>query len=90
MELYDSHTAERTFEWLRPTREIAGYPVRPGLFGINGAMALQYGVNFTIHTHFGTGCELLLFRRGGVSRMLFCLFLRLTGSVTCILCWYLD
>lgn len=64
MELYDSHTAERTFEWLRPTREIAGYPVRPGLFGINGAMALQYGVNFTIHTHFGTGCELLLFRRG--------------------------
>ena len=27
-------------------------------------MALQYGVNFTIHTHFGTGCELLLFRRG--------------------------
>ncbi len=64
MELYDSHTAERTFEWLRPTREIAGYPVRPGLFGINGAMALQCGVNFTIHTHFGTGCELLLFRRG--------------------------
>ena len=44
-----------------PTGEIAGYPVRPGLFGISGAMALQNGVNFTISTHSGTSCELLLF-----------------------------
>jgi len=44
--------------------EIAGYLVRPGLFDVNGAMALQYGVNFTVHTHEGTGCELLLFKRG--------------------------
>ena len=44
--------------------EIAGYPVRPGLFHLNGAMALPEGVNFTVHTHEGTGCELLLFHRG--------------------------
>lgn len=48
----------------RPTGEIAGFPVRPGLFDVNGAMALPNGVNFTIHTHYGTSCELLLFHRG--------------------------
>lgn len=47
-----------------PTGEIAGFPVRPGLFEVNGAMALANGVNFTIHTHNGTSCELLLFHRG--------------------------
>ena len=43
--------------------EISGFPVRPGLFEMNGAMALPVGVNFTIHTHSGTSCELLLFHR---------------------------
>ena len=47
-----------------PMTEIAGYPVRPGMFEVNGAMALPYGVNFTVHTHYGTSCELLLFHRG--------------------------
>ena len=47
-----------------PMGEIGGYPVRPGLFHLNGAMALPEGVNFTVHTHEGTGCELLLFHRG--------------------------
>lgn len=47
-----------------PMGEIAGFPVRPGMFDVNGAMALQSGVNFTIHTHGGTHCELLLFHRG--------------------------
>ena len=37
--------------------------MRPGLFHINGAMALPAGVSFTVHTHEGTGCELLLFHR---------------------------
>lgn len=46
-----------------PIDEIEGFPVRPGLFDINGAMALENGVNFTIYTHDGTSCELLLFRR---------------------------
>ena len=41
--------------------EIAGFPVCPGLFDVNGAMCLSDGVNFTIHTHHGTYCELLLF-----------------------------
>ena len=30
---------------------------------MNGATPLQNGVNFTVHTHYGTGCSLLLFRR---------------------------
>ncbi len=47
-----------------PMGEIAGYPVRPGMFDMNGAMALQGGVNFTVHTHWGTHCELLLFHKG--------------------------
>ncbi len=47
-----------------PMGEVAGYPVRPGLFHLNGAMAFSSGVNFTIHTHYGTSCELLLFHRG--------------------------
>lgn len=44
-----------------PTGEIAGFPVSPGMFDLNGATPLQNGVNFTIHTCGGTACELLLF-----------------------------
>lgn len=43
--------------------KVAGFSVRPGLFDVNGAMALPNGVNFTVHTHNGTSCELLLFHR---------------------------
>ena len=43
--------------------EIAGFPVRPGIYDLNGATPLQNGVNFTIHTCGGTSCELLLFHR---------------------------
>ena len=32
----------------RPMGELAGFPVRPGMFDINGATALPLGVNFTI------------------------------------------
>ena len=46
-----------------PMAEIAGFPVRPGIYDLNGATPLQNGVNFTIHTCGGTSCELLLFRR---------------------------
>ena len=53
---------------INPTDEIAGFEVRPGLlfevrpglFDVNGAMALASGVNFTVHTREDTGCELLL------------------------------
>lgn len=44
-----------------PAGEIAGFPVSPGMFDLNGATPLQNGVNFTIHTCGGTACELLLF-----------------------------
>lgn len=46
-----------------PMAEIAGFPVRPGIFDLNGSSPLQNGVNFTIHTCGGTSCELLLFHR---------------------------
>lgn len=47
-----------------PMREISGYSVRPGFFDVNGAMAVTNGASFTVHTHYGTSCELLLFHRG--------------------------
>ncbi len=56
-----------TLEYLgsvSPMGEIDGFPVRPGMFDVKGALVLPNGVNFTIHTHFGTYCELLLFHRG--------------------------
>ena len=46
-----------------PMAEIAGFPVRPGIYDLNGATPLHNGVNFTIHTCGGTSCELLLFHR---------------------------
>lgn len=46
-----------------PMAEIAGFPVRPGIYDLNGATPLQNGVNFTIHTCGGTSCELFLFHR---------------------------
>ena len=46
-----------------PMAEIAGFPIRPGIYDLNGATPLQNGVNFTIHTCGGTSCELLLFHR---------------------------
>lgn len=48
---------------LIPLDEISGYKVRPGMYEINGATAIPGGVNFTIHSHEATACELLLFRR---------------------------
>ena len=46
-----------------PMAEISGFPVRPGIYDLNGATPLQNGENFTIHTCGGTSCELLLFHR---------------------------
>ena len=46
-----------------PMAEISGFPVRPGIYDLNGATPLHNGVNFTIHTCGGTSCELLLFHR---------------------------
>ena len=35
----------------RPTDIIAGFPVRPGFFELNGATPLSNGVNFTATVH---------------------------------------
>ena len=47
-----------------PMMQVEGYWVRPGMFDLNGATELPIGINFTIHTHGGTSCELLLFHKG--------------------------
>lgn len=49
---------------VNPMAEIDGFQVRPGMFDVNGATALPNEVSFTVHTHNGTSCELLLFHRG--------------------------
>ncbi|MFI3176827.1 MAG: glycogen debranching protein GlgX [Eubacteriales bacterium] len=54
----------RLEEHLIPLDTLNGYEIRPGFYEINGATAIQGGVNFTIHSHYAYGCELLLFRRG--------------------------
>lgn len=46
-----------------PMDEIAGFKVRPGMYELNGAMAIPGGVNFTVHSYGATSCELLLFHR---------------------------
>ena len=62
MKLYDPK-AMVDMTSIEPMGEICGYPVRPGMFDVNGTIVLPVGVNFTIHTHGGTSCELLLFHR---------------------------
>ena len=55
---------EITLTSMAPTGKIAGFYVRQGMFATNGATSLPIGVNFTVHTHYGTSCELLLFHNG--------------------------
>ena len=64
MKIINQESAKSVPVSVLPLREIAGFPVRPGLYDMNGATLLQDGVNFTVHTHSGTACELLLFNRG--------------------------
>ena len=64
MDFYSSELLTEASTTIPPLDEIAGFKVRPGMFNVNGAMALSFGVNFTIQTHSGTSVELLLFRNG--------------------------
>ena len=64
MRLYKKKYTPEEPVTVTPMGKIKGYPVRPGMFDKNGATVLPVGVNFTIHTHHGTSCELLLFHRG--------------------------
>lgn len=51
-------------KFMQPLDMVGGFPVRPGFYEMNGATALENGVNFTIHSQHATSCELLLFHRG--------------------------
>lgn len=48
---------------LIPLDRLEGFDIRPGFYEINGATAIPCGVNFTIHSHSATSCELLLYHR---------------------------
>lgn len=50
-------------ESLTPLDIVSGFSIRPGFYNINGATALPGAVNFTVHSHSATSCELLLFHR---------------------------
>ena len=50
-------------EQLKPIDTVNGFQIRPGFFREFGAVAIPGGVNFKIHTHGATSCELLLFHR---------------------------
>ncbi len=43
---------------------INGFPVRPGLFRMNGAFEVENGISFTISSRGATSCSLLLFEPG--------------------------
>ncbi|MBQ7795195.1 MAG: glycogen debranching enzyme, partial [Lachnospiraceae bacterium] len=64
MDFYRSELFSENPQVAAPMDEIAGFLVRPGMFDVNGAMALSLGVNFTVQTHHGTSVELLLFHHG--------------------------
>ena len=66
MKLYTQKYVPELHKSLTPMAEIERFPVRPGLFDVHGAMMLPVGVNFTVHTHYGTSCTLLLFHRDAV------------------------
>lgn len=48
---------------LVPLEEQNGFLIRPGFYDINGATPLSGAVNFTVHSHHATSCELLLYHR---------------------------
>ena len=51
------------YEQMEPLDKAAGFRIRPGLYGSNGATALPGAVNFTVHSHGAYSCELLLYHR---------------------------
>ncbi|UWP59089.1 glycogen debranching protein GlgX [Ruminococcus gauvreauii] len=49
---------------LKPLDHVGGYGIRPGMYLVQGALALPGGVSFTIHSLGAYSCELALFHRG--------------------------
>ena len=47
----------------KPTQNISGFDVRPGLYQLNGATPMGQSVNFTIRSSNATACSVVLFRR---------------------------
>lgn len=64
MDFFSSELHSGNSATFTPVDEIAGFRVRPGMFDVNGTMALSFGVNFTVQTHYGTSVELLFFHPG--------------------------
>ena len=48
---------------LKPLDVVGGYLVRPGLYEVYGATALEGAVSFTVHSQGASSCELLLYHR---------------------------
>ena len=65
MNLYRQNAILEELATISPMGESGGFLVRPGLFDVNGAMSMPVGINFTIHTHGGTSCQLLLYHING-------------------------
>lgn len=61
MKKYNSNYLINDPIMVKPMMEINGFYVRPGMFDLNGATEMPTGVNFTVHSTYGTSCELLLF-----------------------------
>lgn len=61
MKKYNSNYLINEPVMVEPMMEINGFYVRPGMFDLNGATEMPTGVNFTVHSSYGTSCELLLF-----------------------------
>lgn len=51
-------------KYFPPTDDIGGFKVRPGNFLSNGAVRVDEGVNFTIHSNGAKSCSLCLFHIG--------------------------
>ena len=62
MKLYTEKYIPELHVSLQPVAEIEGFPVRPGLFDVHGAMMLPVGVNFTVHTHPCLEVSTIIFR----------------------------
>lgn len=76
----------------QPTATIAGFRVRTGNFAQNGAYPVAEGVNFTIHSHYATSCELVLFHNSETvpyARIPFPSFCRI-GDVYSMIVYDLD
>lgn len=55
--------SHENFHLFSSTAVVAGFHIRPGLFRVNGATVVPYGVSFTISSFYATYCELCLFHR---------------------------